>query len=567
MAIQEKKIAIAGVRGANRVPQNVKAKIENNTIVQDIDGITVPSLLSHTFRSRRMPRLRCQINNDDISIQHVNNGSLSQDTTNVFGSTTGYNIKLTKTTTTSSGAEFYESTFYSSPLNIKDTYFVFPFYIHDGSGDSDPANLATIYVYAYDGSNWGYIGCTGYDYGQCHSTAIVGYRVITGVVDSTAIDLTNILRLKFMIATKNNTDTPSVTFGALQFYEKMPRGQIYFTVDDCPTINGSDAYKWDDRFFNYLTSKGLVGTAFCIESYFKNRNTDRLRAWQRMGHLIANHCNDEPWADWDLNTKKSEIRQCTETLLNEGFARGARICATPGGVWHPSEDWELFGGLLDIIRSTQNAGAPCRVLAPYPNQIWCTDNADVASASLTTVDEAVEYKAIGILLFHPPYIKDNWSAVKDVIDRVADYRDAGLLDVFTMDNLINPYLGYDEGFILNYFGVTSDATQTEIFVGGIDGARYRIIEGRAYQFICRIVGNYNNGENVNGYIVEGIIKNYGGTTSIVDAITKTTLAEDDSSWNVTIEADDSNDAISVKVTGASGKAITWCANIKLIEVC
>ena len=566
MSTQEKRIALHGVRGANRVPQYIKADVEDNKIVQTISGNTTPSLLAHTFRSRRMPRLRCQINNDDTSVQYVVNGSISQDSDNMFSSTTGYNVKLTKTTTTSSGAEFYESTYYSPPLNIKDTYWVFPFYIHNGSGDSDPANLVTIYVYAYDGSNWGYIGCSGYDYSQCHSTAIVGYRVITGVTSSSSLDLTNIKRIKFIITTKNTTDTPSVTFGALQFYEKMPRGQIYFTVDDCPTLLGSSQYLWDDRFFNYLASKGLVGTAFCIEAYFRNRNTDRLRAWQRMGHLVANHCNDEPWADWTMDEKKSEIRQCAKTLLDEGFARGARICATPGGVWHPSEDWEILGGLLDVIRSTQNAGSPRRVLAPYPNQIWCTDNADDATNSLTTVDEAMEGKAIGVLLFHPPYIKDNWSAVQSVIDKVAEYRDAGLIDVFTMDNLINPYIGYDEGFILNYFGATSDATQTEIFVGGIDGARYRIVEGRAYQFICHIVGNYNSGEEVGGYKVEGIIKNYGGTTSLVGSVTQTVLAEDDASWDVTAEADDTNEALSIKVTGADGKTIHWVATVNLTEV-
>jgi len=44
------------------------------------------------------------------------------------------------------------------------------------------------------------------------------------------------------------------------------------------------------------------------------------------------------------------------------------------------------------------------------------------------------------------------------------------------------------------------------------------------------------------------------------------LAEENTAWDATVVADDANDALVVKVTGAAGAAILWAASVRTVEV-
>lgn len=68
------------------------------------------------------------------------------------------------------------------------------------------------------------------------------------------------------------------------------------------------------------------------------------------------------------------------------------------------------------------------------------------------------------------------------------------------------------------------------------------------------------------YKLEGCIDRNGATTALVGSVTKTVIAEDDADWDVTAEADDTNEALVIKVTGEAGKTIRWVARIELTEV-
>ena len=55
------------------------------------------------------------------------------------------------------------------------------------------------------------------------------------------------------------------------------------------------------------------------------------------------------------------------------------------------------------------------------------------------------------------------------------------------------------------------------------------------------------------------------STALVGSLDKTVLAEDDADWDATVEADDTNEALVVKVTGEVGKNINWVGVMNLVE--
>lgn len=68
-----------------------------------------------------------------------------------------------------------------------------------------------------------------------------------------------------------------------------------------------------------------------------------------------------------------------------------------------------------------------------------------------------------------------------------------------------------------------------------------------------------------GYVVTGLIKNVAGTTTMVGVATVTT-AEDEAAWDATATANDSTDALDIKVTGEASKTISWSATVILTHV-
>ncbi len=112
---------------------------------------------------------------------------------------------------------------------------------------------------------------------------------------------------------------------------------------------------------------------------------------------------------------------------------------------------------------------------------------------------------------------------------------------------------------------SSGTTLTELFLDG-SSQRLTIASGRTVTFDILIVGRENdNGESA-GYRVLGVIENVGGTTTIVGSVSPTVLGKDDASWNVTVDADDTNDALRIRVQGGTGDSVRWVATVRTVEV-
>lgn len=111
---------------------------------------------------------------------------------------------------------------------------------------------------------------------------------------------------------------------------------------------------------------------------------------------------------------------------------------------------------------------------------------------------------------------------------------------------------------------TANSTQTEMFLDGLS-ARMTIASGRTLVFEIQVVAR-SSGNTSAAYLIRGAIDNNGGTTSFLNAPIVQVLGEDDSAWDATVEADNTNDALVLKVTGAASTTIRWVATVRTTEV-
>lgn len=111
---------------------------------------------------------------------------------------------------------------------------------------------------------------------------------------------------------------------------------------------------------------------------------------------------------------------------------------------------------------------------------------------------------------------------------------------------------------------SSGTSLNELFLDG-DSARLTLEDGRTLTFDALIVGRSSGGESA-GYWAYGVIERVGSTTAIVGTATVLTLGEDDTSWSVTVDADDTNEALRIRIQGGTGDAVRWVATVRTAEV-
>jgi hypothetical protein len=114
---------------------------------------------------------------------------------------------------------------------------------------------------------------------------------------------------------------------------------------------------------------------------------------------------------------------------------------------------------------------------------------------------------------------------------------------------------------------TTNAIATEMFLDGTAASqRITIANNRVLTFDILVVGtNINNGNSA-GYRLAGAIKNIGGTTLFIGTPGQVIFGEDNPAWDAIVEADNTNDALVVKVVGVGGQDIRWVASVRTVEV-
>jgi hypothetical protein len=114
---------------------------------------------------------------------------------------------------------------------------------------------------------------------------------------------------------------------------------------------------------------------------------------------------------------------------------------------------------------------------------------------------------------------------------------------------------------------TASATETELSLSNdsFPGIRMTVGSGGVWSFRALITAKRASNGNAAGWEIKGVIKNVGGTTSLV-GVTKTELGKDVAGWDANISADDTNDALVIKVVGEASATISWTAAVNTAEL-
>ena len=117
------------------------------------------------------------------------------------------------------------------------------------------------------------------------------------------------------------------------------------------------------------------------------------------------------------------------------------------------------------------------------------------------------------------------------------------------------------------YGTTTNATETEIFVGGTSSSRIPVASNTTVFYEVDIVARRTDatGES-GGWSLKAVADNFSGTVADVGDVYEVQVATDDANFTVDARADDTNDAVGIYVTGATGKTIRWTAIVKTFEV-
>ncbi len=119
---------------------------------------------------------------------------------------------------------------------------------------------------------------------------------------------------------------------------------------------------------------------------------------------------------------------------------------------------------------------------------------------------------------------------------------------------------------LQWFGETNGAALTEIFLNGAN-QRCVLISQSSITFLILVTARNNNQNQTKSWKIEGAIqRNSSNSTSLIGSISKTIIADSGVSWDVTAEADDTNESLVVKVSGEHDATIRWHAVAFISEV-
>jgi hypothetical protein len=114
---------------------------------------------------------------------------------------------------------------------------------------------------------------------------------------------------------------------------------------------------------------------------------------------------------------------------------------------------------------------------------------------------------------------------------------------------------------------TANGTTTEMLVNGTQ--RLVLTNDSTWKFDIHVVARRTDADNESAaYTFEGCIDRNGSaaTTALVGTVLSTVVAEDTAAWAVTVDADTTNGALRIQVTGEAAKTIRWVAFVRTVEV-
>jgi hypothetical protein len=113
---------------------------------------------------------------------------------------------------------------------------------------------------------------------------------------------------------------------------------------------------------------------------------------------------------------------------------------------------------------------------------------------------------------------------------------------------------------------TAGEVTEKLFLDG-SGQQLTIAVSRTLTFDMLVTASSDGGQSA-GYSIRGVVKNVGGTTTLVGTPSVVLLGADDGTWinHIVVGVDDVNATLVVTVTGVAGATIRWVATVRTAEV-
>lgn len=122
--------------------------------------------------------------------------------------------------------------------------------------------------------------------------------------------------------------------------------------------------------------------------------------------------------------------------------------------------------------------------------------------------------------------------------------------------------GLAQGSLFVLRQMTTNAAAAELFLDGSTNRMTLLFNG-AWTFDILITAMDNSGKAV-GYQIRGVIRNYYGATAFVGTPTTTVLGEDVPAWDAVAQADDTYNALVIKVSGSTNTT-WWVGSVRTVE--
>ena len=119
---------------------------------------------------------------------------------------------------------------------------------------------------------------------------------------------------------------------------------------------------------------------------------------------------------------------------------------------------------------------------------------------------------------------------------------------------------------VGYTGSTTSTDFTEIFAGGVNGERYSLRTSSIVTFDIHVAGIDTVTYEACSYRLAGAIKiDNLDNVSLVNDVTKSILAEEQTSFDAEAIPDDVNNALAIRVKSASTNLTKWVVNLNYVE--
>jgi hypothetical protein len=355
---------------------------------------------------------------------------ISQDTINYK---TGDNsVKMTANPTAINFSMLYwnSSNKFNPPLDWTNYNFACRFYIHPGSGSSDPSTIASIAFQILDTSGrattWKIYNPVGVDVENGSGWKEWSLPISNFFSESAGFDITLIESFNFIVTKNNTTDTPVVTIDSMTVIPQESTPLCMIRLDDALDL------QYD--LCAYITKKGLTATVGAIGEKIGTSTFMSLAQLQLLrdsGILICNHLwySDEYFdVQSDAQILDSFLRM-QAWMEQNGLGEGSRVIIVPGGKW-PEGVYELLRPYLDFAWLSKDLGGSNSPSTTYNRyfSLGQPGDADSLATLNTKLQDAIDDGAVHSPYWHDDNVTPNF---EDHVDQIAVDFAAGNIDVTT----------------------------------------------------------------------------------------------------------------------------------------